>query len=205
MDTYIDLYKTKNKYETAIKFEAFLLLLNCFFVIKFMRVSPIMSFFFSTLRHSLRIFMFLSIFFILIFLSYAIIATQIWGIHNYGYKDIPNAFLYLLLSFELRVQTPMTRMYNKLANPSEKFFGFLHITAVTVTILTLSISTAVVIKAFEKENMLLQASINKGMSLLVCFENNCISAFINPQSFPFCFYIHAFFLSFCMILLNTFI
>ena len=164
IDTYEDLYDTMRNYQRAISFEAYLLLINGAYLIKFMRISPTMNFVFATLYKVWKIFFFIAVFFTLTFLAYAVVATQIWSYYEIGYRDIPNAMVYLLLTYELRLNDEYHNLYARLSFPYERFFAFMFIFFIIMTVISIFISTAVVFKAFYLETKVLDASIEKEKS-----------------------------------------
>lgn len=153
MDSYEDLYKTAIYYHKALYFEAILLLLNFLFVIKFLRIIPTMNFFFNVLKDSLKMFSALGGFFGLLLVGYAVIASNIWGPYFYGFKDVANSILNILLVFELSLGDSRVDLYSDFSFGHEKFFGVILIILIITTVLALMISVAVVVKAFDKQLM----------------------------------------------------
>lgn len=157
-DSYTDLFKTAKFYEYAVRFEGLIIAINCIVIVKFFRINPTINFFMHTIRSSLHIFLVLGVAFCLLFLAYAIIANQIWGNYIYEFKDIPNSILYIISVFELRIGDQRAEMYDLFSFGYEKFFGFVLIIMIIFSVLSFTITLAVVLKAYDKELMLFEQS-----------------------------------------------
>lgn len=156
MDSYKDLWKTATYYGNAIVLDALLLILMCIIILRFLRIIPTVNFFFKVLTESLRIFLPQMVVLIILLVCYAIIASQIWSPIYYGFKDVGNSMIYILFIFELSTGETKINLYDEFAFGHEKFFALVLIVLIVSTILSLTVTTAIVIKSFDRQIMLFE-------------------------------------------------
>ena len=158
-DSFIDLYHTVSFYHTSIRIEGIMIIINCFLAVIFLRIIPTINFLLNSIKLSMKIFVFLGIYFVIVIISYAVIAMRIWGDVDYYYKDFSWSMLSIFTFFELRVGDTRTDLNDKLSFGYEKFFGFVLIVIIMATVLSFSVSVAVVLKAYERESLLFEESL----------------------------------------------
>jgi hypothetical protein len=150
-DSYKDLWTTASYYRQAIILDALILILMCIVILRFLRIIPTVNFFFKVLAESLRIFAPQMVVLIILLVCYAIIASQIWSSVYYGFKDIGNSMIYILFIFELSTGETKIDLYDEFAFGHEKFFALVLIVLMVSTILSLTVTTAIVVKSFDRQ------------------------------------------------------
>ena len=157
-DSYIDLYHTVEYYQTSIRYEGMMIIANWFLALIFLRITPTINFLINIIKLSIKIFIFLGVYFVVVIISYAVIAMRIWGDVDYYYKDFNWSILSIFTFFELRVGDTRTDLNDKLSFGYEKFFGFVLIIIIMLTVLSFSISLAVILKAYDREVLIFEES-----------------------------------------------
>jgi len=150
MDNYTDLWKTACYYETSIRLEAMLLLIHASFLVRFLRIIPIMNFFFNVIKTSMQTFLPIGCVMIIFFVGLAVISTQMWSSYFYGFKDFSHAFIYIIFLFELSLGGGREDLYDQFVFGYERILGMILIVLLIFTIMTFSITIAVVVAAFKR-------------------------------------------------------
>jgi flagellar basal body-associated protein FliL len=153
LNHYEDLWTTARYYELAIRFEAMILLFNMVLLVRVLRIIPIINFFFNVIKSSIIMFLPLSTVFVVLFIGYAIVGSQLWCTYFYGLKDFQNSFVYILLLFELSTGTSKVNLYENFNFGYEKFFGMLLIVMIIISVLAFSLTVSVVITAFKRNKI----------------------------------------------------
>ena len=149
-NTYQDLWTTARYYKLALQFEALIIIVIALVLLRFLRIIPTFNFFFQVLKDSMRIFAPKAILLFILLLCYSIIASQLWNSVFYGFKDIGNAMVYILLIFELSTGEQKIDLYGQFVFTHEKIFGLILIILIVTTVLYLTITTAIVVKSFDR-------------------------------------------------------
>ena len=158
--SYIDLYKNVSYFQTSVRMEGIIIVINWFLSVIFLRIVPTINFLMSSIKLSLKIFLFLGLYFVVLLVSYAIIAERIWGDVQYYYKDFTWSLLSIFTLFELRIGDSRADLNSLLTFGYEKFFGFVLLVIIMATVLSFSVSVAVVLKAYERESLLFKESMH---------------------------------------------
>lgn len=92
----------------------------------------------------------------ILLVCYSIIACQIWNTIFYGFKDIGNSMIYILLIFEMSTGQQDYDLYDNFTFTHEKIFGMILIVMIVTTVLYLTITTAIVVKSFDRHLLFLE-------------------------------------------------
>ena len=149
IDNYIDLYSVMRSRYFAIQIESFMILFQFFLIIRYLRIFPIFNLFFKTIRFVTRVTAVIFLFMLVVIFCLGVLSTQIWGTSFDAFKKVFDAFLYIILIFELRLDQYQLFLYNNhRSNGEEVWEGFM-IFFLFCCIIGLYITTAVVISAFN--------------------------------------------------------
>lgn len=148
--TYKELWKTAKYYRYSLRFEALIIIMISLVIMRFLRIIPTFHFFFQILKDSMRIFAPKALLLSVLMICYAVIACQLWSNVFYGFRDIGSAILYILLIFELSTGDQNYDLYDQFVFGYEKFFGLILIIMIISTILYVTITTAIVVKSFDR-------------------------------------------------------